>query len=71
MVLKEGCFPYHFPHHIPHIWSDDFSALVIASNPIFHAGTKHILSVKELFERIWKFNSFLVLISGLMPFCAH
>jgi hypothetical protein len=39
MLFKELCFPLSFA---PALWCDNMSALALASNPIFHARTKHI-----------------------------
>jgi hypothetical protein len=39
MLLKELCIFLHTP---PILWCDNVSALALASNPIYHARTKHI-----------------------------
>jgi len=39
MLFKELCIPLP---SVPVIWCDNISALALASNPVFHARTKHI-----------------------------
>jgi len=39
MLFKELCIPLSVA---PVLWCDNISALALASNPVFHARTKHI-----------------------------
>lgn len=46
-LLQDLCVPVSCPHEI---WCDNLSAMALASNPIFHARTKHV-EVDYLFIR--------------------
>jgi len=39
MLFQELCIPLTSP---PILWCDNLSALALASNPVYHARTKHI-----------------------------
>lgn len=39
ILLRDLCI---LLHHVPLIWCDNISAISLASNPVFHARTKHV-----------------------------
>jgi hypothetical protein len=65
MVLKDLGI---FLRHPPTIWCDNLSALALATNPVFHARTKHVevdyhLYMRKLPTKIFNFTTYPPMIS--------
>ena len=54
-----------FLHHIPVLWCDNVSAIALASNPVFHARTKHVeVDYHFVRERVLRKDLAISFVSG-------
>ena len=54
-----------FLHHVPVLWCDNVSAIALASNPVFHARTKHVeVDYHFIRERVLRKDLAISFVSG-------
>ena len=54
-----------FLHHIPVLWCDNVSTIALASNPVFHARTKHVeVDYHFIRERVLRKDLAISFVSG-------